>query len=226
MPEPPNASVAIAESPERQNVFLTADGACNARTRSDARRDVDPILPTAADPAGTPIEAGAQDPFRQGNRLARLRRGVYPSTVWAARSAAALAIAVVTAAMFGLALALPDQRPPSAGDGARPATVAPTAGEPLDVPRVPGGAEAAQRRHTPTPRARSHLKPKPRPATRRTPPPRTRTRARPSTPSPVTPPAPSPSLTPAPSPIPVAPEIRRPPSLPAPVPPGAPPEFM
>lgn len=224
MSEPPNASVPIAESPERHNVFLTSNGACNAGKRGDARRHVELIWPAAADPAGTPIEARAQNPLPQRSRLARLRRCVYPVCV--ARSAAALAIAAVTAATVGLALAHPDERPQRAGEVGRPATVAPTVREPLDVPRLRGGAEAAKPQRAPASPGRSRLRRTPRPVARRIAPPRTRTRARPSTPSPVTPPAPSPSLAPAPSQSPPSPAGRRPPTLPAPVPPGAPPEFM
>ena len=226
MPEPPNASVPIAESHERHNVFLTSDGACDLSQSSDARRDADPTWPAAPDPAGTPTEARAPDPGRLCNRLAPARHRARPAAVPGARSAAAVAIAAVAAAMLGFALAQPDQRPPRAGEVGRPATVAPTAREPLDVPRLHGGAEAAKPKRAPAPGARSRQKPTPRPAARRTAPRRARKRARPSTPTPVPPPAPSPSLAPVPSQAPTAPAGRRTPTLPAPVPPGTPPEFM
>ena len=222
MAEQPNASVPIAESGERHNVFLRSDGACDASHRSDARRDVRPTWPAGTDPAGTPFEARAPG----SGRPACARHRAHPPRVPGARSAAALAVAVVAAAMVGFALAQPDQRPPRAGEVGRPATVAPTAREPRDVPQRPGGAEATKPKRAPAPRARSRLKPTPRPAARHTAPRRARTRARPSAPSPVTPPATSPSLVPAPSQGPASPAGRRPPTLPAPVPPGAPPEFM
>jgi hypothetical protein len=226
MPEPPDASVPVAESHERRNVFVTSEGACDVTQPGDARRNVNPTRPPAAGPAGKPIEIRAPDPGRHGNRLARTRRRAHPPRIPLARSAAALAIAAVTVAMLAFALANPDQRPPRSGGVARPATVAPAASEPLDAPPLPGVADTTKRRHRPTARARSRPKPTPRPAPRRPAPRRSRTPAQPSMPSPVPPPAPSPSLAPAPSQIPASPAGRRPPTLPAPVPPGAPPEFM
>jgi hypothetical protein len=240
MPEPSNTHVPIAESHERHNVFLTPVGACDARTRSNARRDVEPIWP-AANRAGTPIEARSDDPSRHGNRLARRRRRAYPSAVSIARSAAALVIAVVAAALLEFALAQPDRRTPRAGQGERPATVEPSVIEPLDALRRPGVVEATKPRHAPTPYARSRVKPTPRAPDRRTAPRRSRTRVRPSRPSPTAPPEAPPLFAPAPPPTPVAsppsapappptpapvPAAPRAPKLPAPVPSDAPPEFM
>jgi hypothetical protein len=240
MPEPANASVPGVELRGRHNLFLTPDGACDASRRSDARRDVE-LIWSAANRAGTPIEARSDDPSRHGNRLARRCRRGYPSAVSIARSAAALVIAVVAAALLEFALAQPDRRPPRAGQGARPATVEPAVIEPLDALRRPGVVEATKPRHAPTPRARSRVKPTPRAPDRRTAPRRRRTRARTSRPSPTAPPVAPPPSAPAPPPTPVAPPPSAPappptpapvpvapraPKLPAPVLSDAPPEFM
>jgi len=233
MPGPVETPSIVAH--ERRNVFLEADAACAESKRSDARRHGDVTWP-AADLAGSPIEAEAQDASRSGSRLAHRRRRQHPSSSVVRRSAAALAVAVVTAALLSVALALPDQQRMRADHSGRPATAAPVVNEPRDIPRRPGSDEAPRSRHT------TRARPRPRPTraaarsgVRRPAP----TRAPPSPPSLPAVPAPSRSLAPSPSPT-QSPALSPTPSaapapsrvipreaaLPAPVPSDAPPEFM
>lgn len=226
MPDRADVSVAVAQAHERRNVFLAPDGACEVSKRSDARWGVD-VNSALTGPAGATSKPRAHDPSRRGTRVVRRCRPGFPSIAAVRRSAAAMAIAAVTATLLGFALDQPNQRPPRARDVAPPATVAPAVIEPRAVLRGHGVAEAAKPRHAPTPRARSRLKPTrrcapPRTAARRAAPRRSRTRARPTAPSPGLPiPSPSSPLSPSPTPAPSAA-----PALPAPVPADSPPEFM